>query len=97
MAPITPRKALMVPGSGDQNDLGRYLAIGQVGMEMAAPIALGWLIDSYFGLSHWGVIAGAAIGFVGGLVHLVRMTSPKSPPTGGRTSAGDDGSRGKTP
>jgi F0F1-type ATP synthase assembly protein I len=87
----------MFPGPGDQKDLGHYLAIGQVGMEMAAPIALGWLVDSYFGASHWGVIAGAVIGFVGGLVHLVRMTSPKRPPPGGRTSAGDDGSRGKTP
>jgi F0F1-type ATP synthase assembly protein I len=66
----------MFPGSGDQKDLARYLALGQVGMEMAAPVALGWLLDSYFGWSPWGVIAGAVLGLIGGLYHLVRMTGP---------------------
>jgi hypothetical protein len=68
------------PGPGDQKDLGRYLALGQVGMEMAAPIALGWLLDTSFGWAPWGVIGGAAVGFVGGLYHLVAMTKPRQPP-----------------
>jgi F0F1-type ATP synthase assembly protein I len=90
----------MFPGSGDQKDLGRYLAMSQVGLEMAAPVALGWLVDSYFNCSPWGVIAGAAIGFVGGLAHLVQMTSPKARnKPGGRDSAppADETGRGGTP
>jgi hypothetical protein len=70
----------MFPGSGDQKELGRYLAIGQVGLEMAAPIALGWLFDSYTGWSPWGVVAGAVLGFVGGMFHLVQMTKPPKRP-----------------
>ena len=69
----------MFPGSGDQKDLGRYLALSQVGLEMAAPIGLGWLLELVLGWSPWGVVAGAAIGFVGGVTHLVRMTNPKKP------------------
>jgi F0F1-type ATP synthase assembly protein I len=77
----------MFPGPGDQKDLGRYLALSQVGLEMVAPIALGWLVDDYFKTSPWGVIAGAAIGFIGGLTHLVRMTSPKPPGKGGTSGS----------
>ena len=66
----------MFPGPGDQKDLSRYLALGQVGLEMVAPIALGVELDSYLGWSPWGVIAGVVIGFVGGLAHLVTMTKP---------------------
>ena len=92
MGPISPRETLMFPGPGGQKDLGRYLALGQVGLEMAAPIALGMLLDSYMGWSPWGIIAGAVIGLIGGLTHLVQMTSlkdkkkpvsgPGSPPRG---------------
>jgi hypothetical protein len=81
------------PGPGNQKDLGRYLALGQVGMEMAAPIALGWLSEQYFGWAPWGVIAGAGVGFVGGLYHLVAMAKPRQTPkpprsddSGGRSS-----------
>jgi F0F1-type ATP synthase assembly protein I len=90
----------MFPGSGDQKDLGRYLALSQVGMEMAAPVALGWLVDDYFKTGPWGVIAGAAIGFIGGLTHLVRMTSPKKTGNGGASGSAppaDEAGRGRAP
>lgn len=88
----------MFPGPGDQKDLGRYLAIGQVGMEMAGPIALGALLDAYFRCSPWGVMVGAAVGFVGGFVHLVRMTAggPK-PPGRGRAVPPEDVRPGERP
>jgi F0F1-type ATP synthase assembly protein I len=70
----------MFPGSGDQKEIGRYLAIGQVGMEMVAPVALGWLADSYFGWSPWGVVVGAVLGFAGGMFRLVRIVNPKQRP-----------------
>jgi F0F1-type ATP synthase assembly protein I len=46
---------------------------------MVAPIALGWVVDTYAGISPWGVVAGALFGFVGGIAHLVLITNPKSP------------------
>jgi F0F1-type ATP synthase assembly protein I len=88
----------MFPGSGDQKDLGRYLAIGQIGMEMAAPIALGALIDSYFGCSPWAVSIGAVVGFIGGFAQLVRVASKRPPPAGrARSRPADDVRPGDTP
>jgi F0F1-type ATP synthase assembly protein I len=87
----------MFPSSGDQKDLGRLLAMGQVGMEMAAPIALGAVIDSYFRSSPWAVLVGAAIGFIGGFTHLVRMAgSPPTQPRRDRTPPSDDDRPGGT-
>ena len=60
----------MVPRN---REMGRLMAIGQVGLEMAAPIGLGWFLDSYFGTLPWLIIAGAVVGLVGGLTHLVLM------------------------
>jgi F0F1-type ATP synthase assembly protein I len=88
---------IMFPGSGEQKDLGRYLAIGQVGFEMAGPIALGWLLDSYFRWSPWGVVAGAVIGFVGGMAHLIQLTSPKKKPGKDRANQSDELERGGKP
>ena len=85
----------MSPGPGDQKDLGRYLALGQIGIEMAAPVGLGYLADQYLGCSPWGVILGAGIGFAGGLYQLVRMTSPKPKDRGGQPT-GKQGSE-RTP
>lgn len=70
----------MFPGPGDPKELSRYLALGQVGLEMVAPIVLGLVLDSYLGWSPWGVAAGVAIGFIGGLAHLVTMTKPQQRP-----------------
>ncbi len=88
----------MFPGAGDQKDLGRYLALGQVGMEMAAPIALGALLDSYFRCSPWGVLVGAAVGFVGGFAHLLRMIAgDPQPHERGRVSPPEDVRPGEKP
>ena len=90
----------MFPGSGDQKEIARYLAIGQVGMEMVAPAVLGVVFDSYFGCSPWGVATGAAIGLVGGLVHLVRMTKPpdrNKPASPAQEPADRDTAQGRQP
>lgn len=54
-------------------ELGYYVALAQVGMEMAAPIGLGLVLDYYLGWAPWGVIGGAIFGLVGGFVHLVAL------------------------
>jgi F0F1-type ATP synthase assembly protein I len=58
---------------GNSKDLGRYVALGQVGMEMVVPIGIGLALDYYFGWNPWGVIAGTVLGFSGGLIHLIQM------------------------
>jgi hypothetical protein len=66
-------EAAMPDDLHEQRQLGRYLAMGQAGLEMVVPIALGFYLDSRFGWSPWGVIVGAVLGISGGLYHLVRM------------------------
>jgi F0F1-type ATP synthase assembly protein I len=65
----------MFPDSSDQKELGRYLALAQVGLEMVVPVALGLALDYYLGWSPWGVIGGAVLGLVGGLARLVRLAN----------------------
>ncbi len=54
-------------------DVGKYMALAQVGIEMVVPIVVGLVLDSYLNWTPWGVIVGAAVGLVGGLWHLVVM------------------------
>jgi hypothetical protein len=62
-------------GGGDRKELARYMTIGQVGLEMAAPPAIGIYLDMHFGWSPWGVIVGAGLGLTGGLIHLVHLAN----------------------
>jgi len=55
----------------DGKDLGRYLALGQVGFEMVVPIGIGMALDYYLGWQPWGAVAGTVLGFSGGLLHLI--------------------------
>ncbi len=63
----------MPPGRPDPSEMGRYLALGQAGMEMVVPIALGVAVDYYLNCSPWGAVIGTLTGFVGGLTHLLVM------------------------
>jgi F0F1-type ATP synthase assembly protein I len=69
----------------DPNKTGVYFALAQVGTEMAAPVALGLILDLYAGTKPWGTIGGAVFGLVGGIAHLVsilntQQTGQKRPP-----------------
>jgi F0F1-type ATP synthase assembly protein I len=81
----------MVPDSSNRKDLGRYLGMGQVGMEMVVPIGLGLLLDHYMAwATPWGVIVGAVLGLILGLVRLVRLANqdqPGDPPPGNKPEA----------
>jgi F0F1-type ATP synthase assembly protein I len=61
----------MLPKSFDRKALGRAMALSQVGLEMAAPIGLGYLADRYLGWLPWLTVLGALIGLVGGMAHLL--------------------------
>jgi F0F1-type ATP synthase assembly protein I len=60
-------------GTPDPTQMGRYVALAQVGLEMVMPIVIGLLLDYYLGWSPWGVVVGTVIGFVGGLMHLLAL------------------------
>lgn len=73
MPPIDPKES---------RRLGRFLAMGQVGMEMAVPIGIGIALDHYFSIAPACVIGGVLLGFVGGLFHLLKLAKQldDSPP-----------------
>jgi len=64
MSPILP---------GDPKEVGRLMALASVGAEMVAPIVMGLLLDKYLGWQPWGVVAGAVLGCVGGILHLAML------------------------
>jgi hypothetical protein len=73
----------MTPKPPDSRQLGRYFALAQVGLEMAAPIGLGWLIDGWLGWFPWATVSGAVLGLVGGMYHLIVMLNQPDPPEQG--------------
>jgi F0F1-type ATP synthase assembly protein I len=60
-------------GPYSDRDLGYLFALGQTGIEMVAPIALGAYLDRQFGWAPWGVVVGAVLGLAGGLTHMLWM------------------------
>jgi len=54
-------------------EMGRLMALSQIGFEMVVPIALGLWLDSALGWTPWGVVAGAVLGLGGGFAHLLLM------------------------
>lgn len=59
------------------DDALRYATLAQLGLEMVAPIGLGLLLDYQFGTMPWLTVAGAVLGFAGGMVHLVSVLGRK--------------------
>ena len=60
--------------------LGTYLAMAQVGLEMVVPVGLGWWLDDLLGWSPILLTVGVVLGFVIGIVHLVALSKDESKP-----------------
>ena len=58
----------------DAREMGLYLTLAQVGVEMVAPMIVGLAIDHYANTGPWLTVAGLILGFVGGLAHIVLLT-----------------------
>jgi F0F1-type ATP synthase assembly protein I len=69
------------PETPDSKEFGRLVAMGQVGLEMVVPIVLGMVLDHYLAWDPWGLVGGAAIGFFGGLAHLVHLAAKEDAAT----------------
>lgn len=60
----------------NSKELGHYVTLAQIGMEMAVPAGIGVVLDRYFGWRPpWGVIAGAMLGLIAGLAHLMSLAN----------------------
>ena len=64
----------MFPAKTNPKDLGKALALSQIGLEMVVPIVLGFALDSYLGWLPWATVVGAVLGLILGLAHLVQLT-----------------------
>jgi F0F1-type ATP synthase assembly protein I len=76
----------MPGGLPSSTETGKLFALAQVGMEMAAPIVVGLIVDQNWNTTPWGVAVGAILGLVGGLWHLVVLAKrfdESEPPRGG--------------
>jgi F0F1-type ATP synthase assembly protein I len=60
-------------GPLDPKAWGYYWALAQAGFEMVLPIALGMVLDHYFGWRPWGAVGGAVLGLTVGLWHMVLL------------------------
>jgi len=65
----------MLGGGRDSGDIGYYLSLAQVGFEMVVPIVIGVYLDEHLGWAPWGAAAGAVLGLVGGLAHLIYVVN----------------------
>lgn len=65
-------------------ELGIYLTISQVGLEMVAPVGLGWLLDVWLGWQPWAIITGAVLGLIVGVTHLVMILDRNNKPDASR-------------
>ena len=63
----------MVERPDSERDLGYLFALGQTGIEMVVPIAVGAYLDRQFGWTPWALIVGAVTGLAGGLTHMLWM------------------------
>jgi hypothetical protein len=71
--PTDSDSAAMPEQLPDSREMGRYVALAQVGMEMVVPVGIGILLAVWLDWGPWPVIVGAALGLVGGLAHMVRL------------------------
>lgn len=60
-----------MPLGVDPKEFGRLLGLSQIGFEMVVPIVLGWALDYYLGWTPWGIIVGAVLGFLTGMLRIV--------------------------
>jgi hypothetical protein len=74
-------ESAMPDGPATPSPWGYYWALAQVGFEMAVPIAIGMSLDHHFGWAPWAGAAGALLGFVGGLAHLIFLLRRLDPPS----------------
>jgi hypothetical protein len=59
-----------MPQNDEWRRLRRIAQIGQIGMEMSVPVALGLALDYWLGTLPWLTVSGAVLGPVMAFLHL---------------------------
>jgi hypothetical protein len=72
----------------DQREMGLYMALSQIGLEMVGPMGIGIALDYYLHWTPppWATVIGFAVGFLGGFAHLLMLVSQQD--KGGRSKPG---------
>ncbi|MFV0443869.1 MAG: AtpZ/AtpI family protein [Planctomycetaceae bacterium] len=80
--PSTPReRRLHRPASkGDRRNAGAMCMywvsrISSIGFQMAVPPLAGWWVDGRWGMSPWLMIVGAVVGFLSGMLAILKLAS----------------------
>ena len=63
----------MAEAPRSSRSMAYVIALGQVGMEMVVPIALGVIADRWWGTTPWLMTVGVVAGLLGGLVHMIAL------------------------
>jgi hypothetical protein len=64
----------------EPKQLGLYVTLAQVGLEMVAPVVVGLVLDFKLGWMPWSTVVGAVFGLVIGLWHMVMVLHPPKGP-----------------
>ena len=84
--PSRPSAAAVRRANQQSTSTGIEIAsrVTTIGMEMAAPPLLGWMLDRWLGTSPWLLILCAALGLYLAFTHLMALSKvlnrPKAPP-----------------
>lgn len=49
--------------------------VSNIGFQMAAPALLGWVADRYFGTEPWLLVTGAVLGFLSGMMAMLKLAT----------------------
>lgn len=61
-----------------KNEIARYIGLGaEITGSLVIPILLGYWIDSYFNISPFGVLTGAALGMILFFVMILKISKEK--------------------
>jgi F0F1-type ATP synthase assembly protein I len=70
-------------------------SITTIGLEFTIPVGLGFMIDRHWNTSPVATILGAVLGFLTGMMHVLRVAKSLSPPPGSGSRAAAKGSRAR--
>ena len=66
-----------MPQQPSSRELGYYVALAQVGMEMALPVLVGYWLDDWLETTPWITSSAAVFGFIAGMAHLILILRQK--------------------
>jgi hypothetical protein len=90
---LRPRLEELVMPDGappDPREMGIYLTLAQVGLEMVAPLIAGLVIDYFAGWGPWATLGGMLLGFVGGITHIVVLSNKQEAAMRNKKPPGDN-------